>query len=94
MFREAIRIDCRARNNDPQFGSPIAQSLEVSKQEIDIQRSLMCLVHNDGIVGLQILIPLCLGKQYPVRHELDERGVFCLVGKTNFESDRVANRGL
>ena len=72
-FREGCRVDGGRSDDDLQVGALSQEVLEVPQQEVDVQRTLMSLVDDDGLVFGQRRITLHLGQQHTVGHQLDDR---------------------
>ena len=68
-----LGIDGRRRYYNAQLRPLETQVAQMPKQEIDIERALMRLVQNDGIVSAQQRIGLDLGEQHAVGHKFDHR---------------------
>ena len=87
--REALGIE-RGRSDDHLEIGPLRQELlQVAQQEIDVEAALVRLVDDDRVVGAEQRVALRLGEQDAVRHQLDERVGFRVVG----EADLVADDG-
>ncbi len=92
MFREALKVDGRRSNDDFQIRPARQQRLEEAQQEVDVQRALVGLVDDDGVVLLQESIVLGLGQQDAVGHQLDQRALGALVLEAHLIADQLAQR--
>ena len=72
-LREGRGVDGGRGDDDLQVGALSQEVLEVPQQEVDVQRTLMSLVDDDGLVFGQRRITLHLGQQHTVGHQLDDR---------------------
>ena len=68
-----MRIDGGRGNDHLEFRPPGQDLLDESQEEIDVQRTFVGFIDNDGIVGVKETVPLGLGEQNAVGHELDAR---------------------
>jgi hypothetical protein len=70
---------------------PSRQDLaQVAQQEVDVQRALVRLVNDDGVVGFEQRIGLGLGQQDAVGHEFDGRIAAEPVLKAHLEAHHLA----
>jgi len=72
-LREGLGVDRGGGDDDAQLGSLETQVAQVAEEEVDIERTLVRLVQDDGVVGAQQRVALDLGKQHAVGHELHHR---------------------
>ena len=68
VFCETSRINRRRRDDHFQITSLMQQTLEISQQEIDVQRPLMGFVDDNRVVLIEKTIGLSFRQQDPVRH--------------------------
>ncbi len=79
MLAKTLQVDGRRGDDDLQIRPPRQQGLEKAEQEIDVQRTLVGLVDDDGVVTLEEAVVLRLGQQDAVGHQLDQRAVLALI---------------
>ena len=48
---------------------------EESKQDVSVERSLVCLIHDHCRVMVQVWLPQRLSQENTIRHVLDKRGL-------------------
>ena len=73
MLCKPVRVQ-RSRSDDEfQIGAARQQALQITEQEIDIERALVRLVDDDRVVMFEQRIALDLGQQDAVGHQLDGR---------------------
>ena len=90
MFSESVRINRRRCHNDLEV-RPARQDLaQVAEQKVDVQRALVRLVDDDGVVGFEQGIGLGLGQQDAVGHELDRSIAAEAVLKAHLEAHHFA----
>ncbi len=90
MLGEALRIQ-RSRGDDEfEIGAPRQQLAQVAQQEIDIQRALVRLVDDDGVVLPELRVMVDLGQQDTVGHQLDAGIGRHLVVETHLVADQSA----
>ena len=94
MLREAVGVDGRRGHDDLQVGPARQDFAQVAEQEVDVQRTLVRLVDDDRVVGLEERIGLRLGQQDAVGHQLDRRIAAQPVLEPHLEADHVAERRL
>ena len=92
VLREALGVDRRRRDDHLQVGPPRQQLPEVAEQEVDVQRPLVRLVDDQGVVRLQQRVALRLGEQDAVGHQLDRRAGPGVVGEAHLVADDLARR--
>ena len=92
MLAESFGIDRGRRDDQVQIRATRERLLEVSQQEINVQRSFVGLVQDNDFVLIQEAITLRLGQQNAVGHQLDQRIAIGLVLKANLEADLPAQR--
>jgi len=93
MMAEALRVDRGRGDDDLEVGPAGQQPLQVAKDEVDVQAALVSLVDDESVVAQQLPVPLHLGQQDPVRHDLDQRAVAGFVGEPDLVADRRADLG-
>ena len=91
--REALRVDGRRRDDDLEVRPARQQLLEVAEDEVDVEAALVCLVDDDRVVATQHPVPLDLGEQDAVGHDLDQRAAARAVGEPDLVADDVAELG-
>ena len=91
MQRKTLGINGGGRNDDFEI-RPLWQQLpQIAEQKIDIQRTLMRLVNDDGVVGIQEFVTLRFGEQNAVGHQLDETVLRTFLGEAHLEADALAH---
>ena len=70
------------------------QTLEISQQEVDVQRSLMGFVDDNRIVLVEKTVGLSFRQQDPVRHQTNSRIRTAAVGKANSKTDFVTKSAI
>ena len=89
--REALGIDGGRGDDDFEVGPLWQQLPQVAEQKIDVQRALVRLVDDDGVVGVEEFVSLCFGEQDAVGHQLDEAVLRALFGEAHLEADALAD---
>jgi hypothetical protein len=92
VLTEAAGIDRGRRDDDLEVGALRLESPQVSQQEIDVEAALVRLVDDDGVVRPQVPIPLRLGEQDAVGHDLEETPGAGALGEAHLVAD-VATQG-
>ena len=92
MPGKAIGVECGRRDHHLEIRPLAQQLLQIAEQEIDVEAPLVRLVDDDRVVGVQHAIALRLGQQDPVRHQLDVRIGFGLVGEAHLVTDGFTHR--
>jgi hypothetical protein len=93
MFGEPLRVDGGRGDDDLEVGAAGQQPLQVAEDEVDVQAAFVRLVDDQGVVAPQLAVPLHLGQQDPVGHDLDQRAVAGLIGEPDLVADRRAELG-
>ena len=93
MLGKTRGVDRSAGDDELQLGPLRQKLLQITKQEIDVQRPLMGFVDDQRIVVIEIAVVLRLGQQHAVGHDFDERAGSGHVGEANLEADLLADRG-
>ena len=92
MPGKPVRINRGGGHDDFQVG-PLRQYLaQIAQQKINVQRPLVRLVNDDGVVGAQERVGLRFSEQNAVGHQLDGRIAAEAVLKPHLETDHVAKR--
>ena len=94
VFGEALGGDGGAGDDELQVRPARQQALEVADEEIDVERALVGLVEDDGVVLPEHAVGHDLGEQDAVGHELHEAGGGDVVGEAHLEADEGANVGV
>ncbi len=94
MPREALRIQRGRSDDELQIRAARQQLLEITQQKIDVERALMRLVDDDGVVFFQQRIALYFSQQDAVGHQLDAGIVRHLVAEAYLVADHPAQFGL
>jgi hypothetical protein len=87
---EALGVDGRARDDDPQVGPAGEQPLQVAEQEVDVEAALVRLVDDDRVVAAELAIVVDLVQEDAVGHHLDARGLARPIGEAHLVADEVA----
>ncbi len=90
MPREALRVERRRGDDDPEVRPPRQQLLQVPQQEIDVETALVRLVDDDRVVGRERRIALRFREQDAVGHQLDVGAGLRVVGEAHLVADGVA----
>jgi hypothetical protein len=69
---EPAGLDRGRGDDDLQVRSARQQPLDVAEQEVDVQAALVRLVDDQRVVPQQVTVPVQLGQQDPVGHQLDQ----------------------
>ena len=90
MLGKAISINRGRGDDDFQVGATRQYLLQIAQQKVNVQASLVRLVNDDGVVGLQERVGLRLGQQDAIGHQLDRciSGQFVL--KPHLETHHLA----
>ena len=90
--RDALHIQCRRGHDEFQIRPPRQQLLQHPEQQIDIERALMRLIDDDGVVTPQPGVGGQLRQQQPVGHQQQTRGVRRLIGEAHAKADAAPER--
>ncbi len=90
VVAEPLRVDGGRGDDDLQVGAARQEPLEVSQQEVDVERTLVGLVDDDRVVLAEVSIALRLGEQDAVGHELDAGAIAGLVAEADLAPHRAA----
>ncbi|MEY9210640.1 hypothetical protein ABH917_000086 [Thermobifida halotolerans] len=89
---EALGVDGGGGDDHLQVGAAGQQLPEVAEDEVDVEAALVGLVDDEGVVAAQHPVPLDLGQQDAVGHELDEGVVAGGVGEADLVAHGLAQR--
>ena len=92
MPAEALRVDGRRGDDQLEVRPPGQQPGQVPEQEVHVEAALVGLVENDRVVAPQRPVPLQLGQQDPVGHQLDLGRLPDPVGEPDLVPDRLPQR--
>jgi hypothetical protein len=87
---QPLGVDGGRRDDHLEVGAAGQEPLEIPEQEVDVQRPLVSLVDDDGVVTGELAIALRLGEQDAVGHQLDARAVAGLVAEADLAPDDPA----
>ncbi len=87
---EALGVDGGGGDDDLQVRPPRHQPFQVAEQEVDVQRTLVRFVHDDGVVVIEEAIALRLGEQDAVGHQLDEAFGAAVILEAQFVANKLA----
>ena len=93
-FGEALHVDRGAGDDHPQVGPPGHQAFQRAEQQVDVEAPLVGLVDDDRVVGVEEAVPLRLGEQDAVGHQLDAGRRRRRVGEADLEPDLLPERHL
>ena len=82
MLGEAIRIDSGGGDDQFQIRAFRQQLFQVTQQKIDIEAAFVGLINNDHFVSVQKTVILGFSQQDTIGHQLNERVISDLIGKT------------
>ncbi len=68
---EPFGVDGGRGDDDPQVGSAGEELAEVAEDEIDVEAAFVGLVDDDRVVAVEVPVPLELGQEDAVGHQLD-----------------------
>ena len=88
--RERLRINRRRGDHDLQIRPALQQAAQVAEEKINVQRTLVRLVHDDDRVCAQHRVALDLREQDAVRHEFHERVAASVVAEAHLAPDLAA----
>ncbi len=80
---ETLRVDRRRGDDHLELGTPREELSQVAEDEVDVEAALVGLVDDDRVIATQLAVPLHLGQQDPVGHDLDERVAAALVAEAH-----------
>src|SRR5258706_5455164 len=92
--REALGIDGRRGDDELEIRAPREELLHIAEQEVDVEAAFVRLVDDQRVVLAQLAIPLSLGEQNAVGHDLDIRTRADFVRETDLVADGTARLGL
>src|SRR5262245_35059828 len=58
MMREALGVNSGRSDEELELGAPWKQPLDVAEQEVDVEAAFVCLVQDDGVVGVEETVGL------------------------------------
>jgi hypothetical protein len=93
VLGEPLGVDGGRRDDDLEVGPAGEQVREVAEKEVDVEAALVGLVDDEGVVAAQHPVPLHLGQQDAVGHQLDQRALADLVREPHGVAHQVAHRG-
>ena len=93
MPREAIGVDGGRGDDDLEIRPALQQLLEIAQQKVDVERALMRLVDDEGVVGPEVRIALGLGQEDAVGHQLDVGVAADLLVEADLVADRRSELG-
>jgi len=89
---EFFRVD-GGRGDDKLQVPPAAQhSAQQAENEIDVEAPLVGFIHDESVVGEQVPVPLGLGQQDSVGHDLDQGPVPGFLVEADLVAHRLARR--
>ncbi len=93
MPAEAVGVDGGGGDDDLEVGAAGEQLLQVAENEVNVQAALVRLIEDERVVAAQLLVPLHLGQQDAVGHDLDQRVVTGVICEAHLVADRRAQLG-
>src|SRR6266480_737509 len=98
VLREPLGIDGRRGDDElevrPLIFLTLEELLEVAEQEVDVEAALVRLVDDERVVSAELAVPLGLGQQDAVGHDLDVGAWAHFVGEADLVADRASKLGL
>src|SRR6266513_2845906 len=98
VLREPLGIDGRRGDDElevrPLIFLTLEELLEVAEQEVDVEAALVRLVDDERVVSAELAVPLRLGEQDAVGHDLDVGAWAHFVGEADLVADRASKLGL
>ena len=94
VLGEPLGVDGGGGDDDLEVGAAGQQLPEVAEDEVDVQRPLVGLVDDQGVVAAEVPVGADLGQQDAVGHQLDGGVVAGFVGEPDLVADDVAEVGL
>ena len=91
MRGQSLHVDRRTCENHLEVRTARKQSLDVTKQEVDVEASLVGLVDDDGVVRVEPRIGARLGEQNAVGHHFEKRVAACLVVEAHLDTNDAAD---
>ena len=73
VVRKPLRINRGRGNNNFEVWAARQYLAQVAQQKVDVERTLVGLVNDDGVVRVEQRVGLRLGQQNTVGHQLDRR---------------------
>ena len=92
MLGESLRVDRGRSNDELEVRSFLLKLFEITKQKVDVQRSLVGFINDDRIVGIEETVRLGFRQQDAIGHELDQCLVTGAVTETDLETDPLPER--
>ena len=86
-FGKHLGVNGGGSDDDAELGALEAEITQVAEEEIYVERTLVGLVENDGIVGAKERVGLDLGEQHAVGHEFHHGVAGSAVLEANFATD-------
>lgn len=83
-------VDRGGRDDDLQLGAFVAERAEVAEEEVDVERALVGLVDDDGVVFAEERVALDLGEEHAVGEEFDDGVAGCAVIEADLAADLAA----
>ena len=94
MLTETLGVDGGGGDDDFEVGAARQQALQVAQDEVDVEAALVRLVDDQRVVAQQPPVPLHLGQQDAVGHQLDQRLVAGVVVEPHLVADGGAELGV
>ena len=94
MLGKAVRVDGGRGDDDLQVGALGQDFLQITQQEINVQTSLMGLIDDDRVIGIQQGVALGLGQQNTIGHEFDRGLGTELVVEPDLVAHHIAQGGV
>ena len=92
--RETFQVDGRRGDNHLEIRALGQNGLEVTQQKIDVQAALVGLIDDQRVVAVEVTVVLGFSQQNAVSHQLDQRALGGLIGKTHLITNQLAERRL
>ncbi len=90
--RHALDLQRRGGDDQLKIGPARQHALHHAQEQVDVERALVRLIHDDGVIAPQQGIRGEFREQQTVGHQYQARGRRHLVGEANSKSDRRADR--
>ena len=87
-FRESSRVKSRGADHQPEVFPFLQNPVEITEQEINVKRTLMRLIDDQGVILSKQAIPLRFCEKDAIRHEL----YLCVLTDLFGKPDLIANK--
>src|SRR5690606_1238553 len=89
MLRKRLGVDGRRGDDHAKIGAPRQQGLQIAKEKIDVETTLVRLVNDDGVVRAQVTITMNRVQENAIGHQANLGVLADLVRESHLVADEV-----